>query len=373
MRAGLDGSWLRVRRHRLVSASVAAGIIFVMFVALLWRGAGWLYGPGFRTLTPSQQVTALDDVRSKLLQLGGGLIATVALLYTALTFRLSREGHVTDRFAKAIELLGSERIEVRLGAIYALERIMVDSSRDHPAIVELLATFVRERAPAVDEPEFQRPPIRGSNRAAADSDSLADGLAADVQAALTVIGRRPPGREERGRLNLSGANLSNADLSDANLARAALEGTRLCGAKLTGSDLTGVSARNTNFTGAKLTSANLSDSNINEASLTRAILNRAILVNANLRNADLSRAILKEANLTKTIMNHVQANGVNMTKANLTGARLGGAKLTRAVLRGANLSDASFRGAVLDGADLRDIIKSNSTDFEWADLTNVSQ
>ena len=67
-------------------------------------------------------------------------------MYTALNFRLSRESHVTDRYTKAIEQLGSEGLDVRLGAIYALERIMFDSPRDHPTIVEVLAAFVREHS-----------------------------------------------------------------------------------------------------------------------------------------------------------------------------------------------------------------------------------
>jgi|HubBroStandDraft_3_1064219.scaffolds.fasta_scaffold296644_2 hypothetical protein len=44
--------------------------------------------------------------------------------------------------------LGSDRLDVRLSAIYALERIMIDSARDHPAIVDVLAAFVRECLPA---------------------------------------------------------------------------------------------------------------------------------------------------------------------------------------------------------------------------------
>ena len=32
--------------------------------------------------------------------------------------------------------LGSDRLDVRLGAIDALERVMIDSASDHPAIVE---------------------------------------------------------------------------------------------------------------------------------------------------------------------------------------------------------------------------------------------
>jgi hypothetical protein len=61
-----------------------------------------------------------------MLQFGAGLLAAGALVYTALTFRLSRESQVTDRYTKAIEQLGSERLDVQLDAIYALERIMIE-------------------------------------------------------------------------------------------------------------------------------------------------------------------------------------------------------------------------------------------------------
>jgi len=72
-------------------------------------------------------------MRGYLIQAGAGVLAFGALVYTALNFRLSREGHVTDWYTKAIEQLGSEHLDVRLGAIYALERIIIDSPRDHPA------------------------------------------------------------------------------------------------------------------------------------------------------------------------------------------------------------------------------------------------
>ena len=62
------------------------------------------------------------------------------------------QGHITDRFTKAIEQLGKldgERpnIEVRLGAIYALERIAIDSPRDQWTIMEILTAYVRQNAP----------------------------------------------------------------------------------------------------------------------------------------------------------------------------------------------------------------------------------
>ena len=47
-----------------------------------------------------------------------------------------QERRVTDVFSKAVELLGKEELEARLGAIYALERIAHESKRDHWAIME---------------------------------------------------------------------------------------------------------------------------------------------------------------------------------------------------------------------------------------------
>src|SRR6516164_8690295 len=39
---------------------------------------------------------------------------------------------MTDRYTRAIEQLGSKELDVRIGGIYALERIARDSARDHP-------------------------------------------------------------------------------------------------------------------------------------------------------------------------------------------------------------------------------------------------
>ena len=60
---------------------------------------------------------------------------------------VSQEGQITDRFTRAIEQLGAEQLQVRLGGIYALERIARDSPGDHWPIMEVLTAFVRENAP----------------------------------------------------------------------------------------------------------------------------------------------------------------------------------------------------------------------------------
>ena len=48
---------------------------------------------------------------------------------------------MADRCTKAIEQLGPGELEVRLGGIYAPERIACDSPRDHPTVLEVLAAF----------------------------------------------------------------------------------------------------------------------------------------------------------------------------------------------------------------------------------------
>ncbi|MEH2069560.1 MAG: hypothetical protein V7K47_15585 [Nostoc sp.] len=62
----------------------------------------------------------------------------------------AQDKQITERFAKAIEQLGNEKIETRLGAIYTLERIAKDSKDDRWTIMEVLTAFVRENAPLKD-------------------------------------------------------------------------------------------------------------------------------------------------------------------------------------------------------------------------------
>src|SRR5215208_1920659 len=51
--------------------------------------------------------------------------------------RQAEQGQITERFTRAIDQLGSEKLEIRLGGIYALERIAKDSPRDHLQILEV--------------------------------------------------------------------------------------------------------------------------------------------------------------------------------------------------------------------------------------------
>jgi hypothetical protein len=88
-----------------------------------------------------------------------------------------RDRRITDVFGKAVELLGREELETRLGAIYALERIAHESERDHWAIMETLTAYVRNR--------HRRHDTESTDTAAEPSY-----IGVDAQAVLTVISRR---------------------------------------------------------------------------------------------------------------------------------------------------------------------------------------
>ena len=265
---------------------LALAIVWALFVPL----ADWLAHHDVGSVKGSLHETALDNARGRLLTLGAGLFAAGALVFTARNFTLSREGQVTDRYTKAIEQLGSDKLDVRIGGIYALERVARDSARDHPTVMEVLTAFIREHSheqwppPDPDSPgpandrhgPTSRPPSpwSGAGMQSATSGRLTS-LGADLTGAnLTVAdltARTSPARTSPARTS-PGANLTGANLTGANLTGADLTGANLTGANLTGADLTGA-----NLTGADLTGANLSDANLTGANLTGANLRRCAL------------------------------------------------------------------------------------------------
>ncbi len=133
----------------IAAVALALAIAWVLFVP----ATDWLAHHDVGSARGSLHEMALDDARGRLLTLSAGLFAAGALIFTAQNFTLSRrtfelteQGQVTDRYTKAIEQLGSEKLDIRIGGIYALERIARDSARDQPTVIEVLTAFIREHS-----------------------------------------------------------------------------------------------------------------------------------------------------------------------------------------------------------------------------------
>ena len=233
--------------------------------------------------------------------------------------KLVEERLVTERFSKAVEQLEKEKETVRIGGIYALERIAKDSDKDHWTIMEVLTSYIRENSPFPEQEETQPIDI-------------------DVQAALTVIGRRNRHVTQKHLEELEEGktiNLTNSNLIKANLGETDFTEVNLTNANLTESNLT-----NANFTKANLTNADLTDAEIIDAELKGIELYKANLTRAKLSNTNLTGAILTEANFTKANLLNTNLTGAHLIKADLTEANFSQTDLTNADLFCANLSQA---------------------------------
>ena len=330
--AGIKGRiTLLIREHGLLLRVVIGAVAFLFVAFFLWH----LVDPR----TPEQ--------RTAFIQTMGGMVGGSALLFglyfTARNLQVSQEGQITERFTRAIDHLGSDKMEIRLGGIYALERIARDSERDHWPIMEVLTAYVREHAPWPLE-EGQTRGDEGANEKP-EEDSNAEPASTDVsppdpdvQAIMTVISRRTQywGQGETELLDLRGIDLRGADLRKANFVGVNLSGANFSRAELRGADL-----RNAYLVGADLRRAKLWKTNLSRAQLQRANFSEAHLVEADLSEVN------KEPSESR-IWYRVDLSRANLSRANLSGANLSGADLRRAILWKADL-----RGADLVGADLR--------------------
>jgi uncharacterized protein YjbI with pentapeptide repeats len=263
------------------------------------------------------------------------------------TLDATREGQIFDLNSRAIDQLGSQMLDARIGGIYALERVARDSIPDHPTVMEVLCAFIREHSheqwpkPAADETEggvaihTTRP---------------------DVQAALTVIGRRDR-QQDRWPIDLAGADLARANLTGADMT-----GANIAGADLTDADL----AR------AIFTDANLSDSIFTDANLRGAHLTDAHLTDANLTRANLTRANLERANLTRANLERANLHGATLRAARLTAARLTGALLLGADFTEAYLADAELAGAYVTAGHVAGVGRVTGPNFTRAKLAGAT-
>ncbi|MFB8281909.1 pentapeptide repeat-containing protein [Nocardia colli] len=188
---------------------------------------------------------------------------------TRKSYQIASRTEITTRFAKAIEQIGTDRLEIKLGGIHLLEKLVTDSPEDSETIYQILTEFVRTHAPT-------------NEKCSADYDASEAFVAVDVQAALTVIGKR----QSDSNLNLENACLPGAVLAGANLRHVNLDNTNLFGASLKGADLSWAHGHNTsaplaNFSGARMFEARFDRPNFKLAQFEQADLTRTRFVVAN--------------------------------------------------------------------------------------------
>ncbi|SFW70852.1 pentapeptide repeat-containing protein [Amycolatopsis australiensis] len=361
------------RSWRVTAATLGVVAVLAGFVFTVWLGPRLIA----REVLADAKATAADrekavhDARVMIISLGGGIVVVTGLLYTARNYRLNHRGQITDRFANALERLGSNELYIRIGGIHALEHVMHDSPEFGTDVVQVLVNFIRARSPrradnADENANWMHPPgwIEEPDRP--------DEPLPDVQAALSAVGRRPTQKYYgNAPVNLRGLHLRGADLSEANLANVDFEDTDLAECRLNFADLTDASLSQANLEGARLNRADLTKVTLEAAQLARASLRGANLTEALLGQADLTGANLSRADLSNAHVSNARLVDVNFQKAKLTSTFLYRADLVGANLACADLSNAYLEGADLTGANLHDATLTGA-DFRFADLSRAT-
>ncbi len=282
--------WRRVKPYLLwglAGVGVLAGLILVLiYVPKIQVPTGYW-------LNPKVIFDMENEARRTLAYIIGGLLVFIGIILTFWQIRIlgkqvqvAQEGQITERFTRAIEQLGSQEMAIRLGGIYALERIANDSDKDYWPIMETLTAYVREQAPwRESDQDLTTPPPKnflwnelGESPPTTSAPVPKPGT--DIQAVLTVLGRRKY-RYRQGEampLDLSGTDLRRADFGRLHLEGAFFIGTNLERAFLWGAHLQRTKLGFARLEGSILEKAHLEGADLKDViGLTREQLAKAII------------------------------------------------------------------------------------------------
>ncbi|MEU6783882.1 pentapeptide repeat-containing protein [Nonomuraea angiospora] len=214
--------------------------------AAVWATSAWLL-QDLDQLPIDKQISARIEAARTALAAAAGVGAAVTLLLavrrqrhqelaTAHTTHDAAERRVTELYTKAVEQLGNDQAPVRLGGLYALERVAQDTPRLRQTIVDVICAYLRmPYSPPTDqtgpaEPAVPRAAIAGVSAPVARRDPHEEReVRLTAQRILTAHLRyeplalrpwwqpRPADRNLRHwpdiRLDLTGATLVDFDLN----------------------------------------------------------------------------------------------------------------------------------------------------------------
>ncbi len=391
-------------------------VLVAILAAFLWfvpQLQGEYFSPKVK---PSTVPVLVNEYRRTWAQIIGGFALLLGIYFTwrrveisQQTLEVNQDQQVTERFTRAIDQLGASddkskpRLEIRVGGIYALERIARDSpARDYSTVIEVLMAYVQQNAKrsinvsTASQTTARIEQISGSKLT---DDMIVEimqpldernspEIPADIQAVLSVLGRREEDRLPQhlkvrlvfqgtylsgatlsntnfSGVDFSGANLSGVNLSNANLSNAYLYGTILWKANLSYANLSNAVLWDANFSQAILFEANLSGAALRKASLSGATLQRSNLSGADLSEADLSTIRTVERDDTSRVVS-TWIRGTDLSRVDLSGADLSGADLFQVDLAEANLAEANLTGANFSGANLSGALGATQEQLERA-------
>lgn len=330
---------------------------FILYLSLVTLVAWVLFH--FLVVYPEENIPNVIDEKTRIELVVGKRentikaiqsIAGLGFFLTAIigwkNYKISEDKNVSERFIKAIELLSDDRIQMRLGGVYSLERIARDSKEDHPVVMDVLLAFIRDRSQRRinSKDSFLQDFMNqiDAQKSMNQIDAKNTNNTEDIRSAILVVVQRNRKYDKENfepnlqHACLDGLNLSNLNLEKFNFSNASLKGTILKGSRLAYA----------NFNMANLDNAKLQNTKAFSASFMYSSMKWVRLdSNSSWMNVDLRYATLNEANINGATLDRSDLRFASFKKAKLMRSRLRKTYLEYVIFDEAELRDAIFTGA----------------------------
>jgi Pentapeptide repeats (9 copies) len=232
--------------------------------------------------------------------------------------RTDLQRRISESFVKATEQIADDKLAVRLGGIHVLGRIARESEADCDTIIQMLASFIRNRAPLGSEVNTASPTM--ADFYAPETPSW---VPEDVSAALSVIGQPDIWKIRQSR-KLADLRLGYCNFRDLRLQNAKFEqydGFRE--SDFRNSVLSDVDFRRADLWGANFAESLLFDTSFREAMLFNAHFEKSSLAGTDLYDADLrgvhfeGAKLMRAKGLTQKALNNTHGDADTSIPKNL--------------------------------------------------------
>lgn len=299
---------------------------------------------------------------------------------------IAKESLISDRFFKAINLLGDSNSSKHISGIYTLESIAQaatehDSGHYRKRTIRILTAFIKEQSPF--------PALKKANQELEQEEDRHTAAPLDIKVALEVIHdlwrTLDHDKTDLKVLDLNSVKLKGLKFPfDSCWKSVQIENSYLNDIEFIKSDLTASRFSQSTLENVRFGAANLYRSSFREATLRDVNFEKANLQKVNFREAKIlervsfERADLKEAAFQKAVFEEPNFKGTNLESVTFNEASLKGARFTPSI------GVAEFTGAPLDAehpdAIRRTILRKvdfigailKEADFTNADLENVN-
>ena len=255
------------------------------------------------------------------------------------------QGQLNQRYEKGSEMLGSSVLSVRMGGIFALERLAQEHpTQYHVEVMKVLFAFIRQPIDDGGTTNYKMIGVRGARQ--------------DVQAALDAVRlcrveNRVVELNSEFFVDLHGADLRKADLSNIDLSTMFVSNVR--------------AFRSRSFGGRGVVS-DLSHATVTGAELSLAIIASAHCAFTDFSDSRLVSAKMPNAFFIRTSFRNAHLGGADVSGASFEDANLRGAKLRRTNLSGAKFTESEPRAMGLTQEQLNEACADPS---KRPDLGNV--